>query len=407
MYENLSKELLSQTLPDHLDLSVVGGFVTDGNGFLSRQIDCMLVHGEGEQVPFTDDYKWHISRVVAIIEVKKTLHTNDIADSIPVLQSVKDCQARYIESIKDQNGTVDIESAQYAFSVATKVAAPSYETLPNLSFELQAIFHAHVMEQFSPVFIVLGYSGFKSESAFREGIAGLLEDAVGSQSRLGIASFPQLMVSGDYSAVKANGQPYIGRVDARGVWEFLFSCAENPVVLLLELLWTRLQLLGGGMPPWGDDLETQAMHLFLAARIKQVEGKLGWEYFYRGGAPELLEGGTRDAWSPSVVNHLEATVLQMAASQDGVNLHDGELVSFLAAQEVESDELLRSLMATDLVALDGERLVVVARQLVTVVLPDGTIVAGDDNTGRVGRWVALQEWGGTGNDSVGSSMPDE
>ena len=43
MYEGLTKKILDSAIPAVVDLSVRSGFVTDGKGKLSRQIDCMVV----------------------------------------------------------------------------------------------------------------------------------------------------------------------------------------------------------------------------------------------------------------------------------------------------------------------------------------------------------------------------
>src|SRR5579863_5493450 len=74
MYEGLTRELLVRSVPDGLDLQVVGGLVVDGRGGTSGQIDCMLVHGTGTPVPYSPGtYKWHVKDVLAVFEVKKNL----------------------------------------------------------------------------------------------------------------------------------------------------------------------------------------------------------------------------------------------------------------------------------------------------------------------------------------------
>jgi hypothetical protein len=79
MYEGLTREVLEKALPTNADLRVVSGFVTNNRGELSRQIDCMLVAGEGEKIPYTEDYQYHFYQVITVIEVKKNLFSNDLA----------------------------------------------------------------------------------------------------------------------------------------------------------------------------------------------------------------------------------------------------------------------------------------------------------------------------------------
>jgi len=46
-YEGLSKDILGRAIPSSLGLRLANGFVTDGVGGLSGQIDCMLVKARG------------------------------------------------------------------------------------------------------------------------------------------------------------------------------------------------------------------------------------------------------------------------------------------------------------------------------------------------------------------------
>jgi hypothetical protein len=71
-------EVLSASIPIELNLRVVSGFITNSDGELSDQIDCMLVQGEGERIPYTDDFKYNIDNVIAVIEVKKNLYSKEI-----------------------------------------------------------------------------------------------------------------------------------------------------------------------------------------------------------------------------------------------------------------------------------------------------------------------------------------
>jgi hypothetical protein len=51
MYEGLGRRFLGQTLPVGSELRIVHGFVRGLDGTLSRQTDCMVVMGEGEELP--------------------------------------------------------------------------------------------------------------------------------------------------------------------------------------------------------------------------------------------------------------------------------------------------------------------------------------------------------------------
>lgn len=72
-YEEITKQGIYQdfAIPKHLDLHVVSGFISVGGEMLTEQIDCMLVHGEGERYGLTQQHKYDINSVLCIFEVKK------------------------------------------------------------------------------------------------------------------------------------------------------------------------------------------------------------------------------------------------------------------------------------------------------------------------------------------------
>jgi len=96
MYEGLTADVLRKTIPLEINLNVVSGFVTDDSGMMSNQIDCMIVKGNGENIPYTDKYKWHIKDVIAVFEVKKSLYTKEFDESYNNLKSVLSNLGRYI-----------------------------------------------------------------------------------------------------------------------------------------------------------------------------------------------------------------------------------------------------------------------------------------------------------------------
>src|SRR5438105_1073518 len=81
MYEGLTRDILDRAIPPSLDLQLVEGFVEGVNGEQSNQTDIMLVKGKGRPVPYTDSMIWDIRNVLAVIEVKKTLYGDDLADA--------------------------------------------------------------------------------------------------------------------------------------------------------------------------------------------------------------------------------------------------------------------------------------------------------------------------------------
>ncbi|MFI9629585.1 DUF6602 domain-containing protein [Streptomyces sp. NPDC052042] len=104
MYEGLSSALLSRALPDGLGLRVVSGFASDGRGRLSGQLDCMVVRGEGEKLPYTNAYVWHVKDIIAVVEVKKNLHSAELRDAFTHLNTVGEIEHAYYQSEPFQRG---------------------------------------------------------------------------------------------------------------------------------------------------------------------------------------------------------------------------------------------------------------------------------------------------------------
>ncbi|MCA1606185.1 MAG: hypothetical protein LC775_12105, partial [Acidobacteria bacterium] len=275
MYEGLSADLLGRAIPEGLGLKVVAGFATDAEGNLSRQLDCMLVRGEGKPIPYTNAFIWHVKDIIAVIEVKKTLHGPEMGDALEQLKSIKTLEHNYRNTwtAHTPDEPVDIELALTTFSQMTHRVAPEYKDLGDLSVEEQMIFHTLVIEQISIIRIVLGLHGFKSELAFRKSLVELLMVNV-SNNGFSPGGFPQLIISGSYSLAKANGLPYSARL-VNGEWPFYFSTPVNPLLLLLEFIWTRLDTLFNISGLWGEDLDLEVPRALLFAKFTK-EDQEGW-----------------------------------------------------------------------------------------------------------------------------------
>jgi len=395
MYEGLSKDLLGRVIPGELGLQIVSGFVVDGFGGMSGQIDCMLVRGHGERVPHTDDFIWQVKDVIAVFEIKKTLKGEDLADAIAHLNRVRDLESNYFQSLRGSNRDAytdaALESGYRAFAEMTGVVA-TYENEASLPFELRLIFHSVVLEPFKFIGVILGFHGFQTEKGFRKALVSELLGRLATRG-YGPGSLPQLMISGDYSLCKANGQPFsIPLVD--GKWPVCFSSAVNPLHLLLEYVWTRLgrEFHVGGM--WGNDLHIETPHPLLFAAPVQQDGRSGWTYEHL----DLTESQLRalddfDDWEPCQLTFEQAAVIKLLCDGGTVGTDTAEYTQMAATAGLSPGQITRSLVDTHLVAVaDGElRLISQWCNLVTF---RGQIFAADNNTGRLTRWLQQRVQGG-------------
>lgn len=388
MYEGLSSDILKRVIPKKLNLKIVSGFIFDDTENMTGQIDCMLVSGEGFNIPYTSDYKWHIKDVIAVFEIKKSLYTNDLVDSIDHLRGVIDSFGRHLKT-DSATKFYNVTTAYRIFSQLTGVIIPNYEKVSELPLELEMLFHSLVAEQISPLRIVWGYDGFKSEYDMRKKFVQYLNDNL-MQRGYGVRSIPQLIISGNNSFVKINGIPFITRLD-EGWWHVLVSSNHNPIKLLLELLWTKLERKYKISGFWGDDLLTENLHPFIKARIKKENDVIGWEYNYQELSKiNLASIPCYNDWEPVVLTEEQHVVIALLCKGKSISLNDEDFKNFVTENGHTINGFKQSLLETGLVGIEGNEIKLVTRKCECVFLPDGRIIAAENNTGRLTRWVEKQ-----------------
>ncbi len=381
MYEGLSGRLLSAALPQGGDLRVVTGFISAGDK-QSGQIDRMVVRGTGTRIPETDAYIWPIEDVIAVVEIKKTLTASSLGEAVTQLESVRRIEEEWLMQADREDAGLEPRLALRAYAQMTGRVAPRKDQFKSAPPEDRRLLHTLFMEQYSCLRIVLGVHGHKTEAGLRNAVAGVLD------SRIRAGGFkpevlPQLVISGEFSVAKANGQPYVSTMDGDD-WPILISLRSNPLAALLEILWTRLDHLFGMDNPWGDDLRLEVVHKAVLA--KPTIG--GWTFTVLPVSEgRLAEDGGQSDWEPATVNETEAVLLTELRDLGEINLADLELASWLDQRGSSVDEVVTSLLATRLVAVDGAALVLIVPDCSLAFLPDGTCVVADDSTGRLTRWL--------------------
>lgn len=388
MYEGLTKELLQKAIPESFGLQVVSGFIHYGET-TSGEIDCMLVSGAGEQVPYTSKFKWPIQDVIAVLEVKKTISADELSDSYDHLRQVSRMYGEYIQSPHGDGEKVDISWVYRVFSQVTGRRVSDYSEVEKLPFDLEMIFHTLVSEFLEPVRIVVGHHGWKKEETLREHIYKLLESRKDNPQGMGAGSFPQLIIGGEYSIVKANGFPYAPGLQD-GMWPFLLSSSHNPVRILLELVFTKLDIKFGTNLAEDDSLERESMSVCLCARAVKKDGKSGWEYmFYALREKELRERGSSYEWAPVAISDAQHAAFMRLCRDGHIALDDADFRDFFHREDGGIDRFIESLVKTQLVAIQDNKLVLTTISCQVVVTPDGTF-AGENHDGQLSAWIGEQ-----------------
>ena len=388
MYEGLSADILSRALPAELGLRVTHGFVEDDNE-MSGQIDCMLAAGEGRPIPYTDGHVWHVKDVVAVFEIKKTLYGDDMKDAFRHLARVKTLERGYTGTMRGGDW-IDLSDAVQAYEQITGRVAPASDELAQMAQhepEEYTLFTTMLHERLHSIRIVLGYGGFQTEGGFRSSMDKFIEGNLNTAG-MGVGTFPHLITTGEYSLLKTTGMPYTAMGEP-GWWLFYCSTRANPVRLILELVWTRLASAFGVRGMWGDDLEMENMHPFLAGRVRALDdGRCGWDIkHYTVRNTELSAAPATQPWAPTPITDEQAVVITQLCRGVRVDFSDTEFLQWARSADVDVPRLRAGLQNSGLVAFAGDKPQLLTEECQVHVLPDGQWVAADDNTGRLTRWL--------------------
>lgn len=376
MYEGLSQEVLRRGLPfSGAPISVVSGFAKGSDGSLSRQLDCMLVVGSGELIPHTSQYMYPIEQVITVIEVKKTLYQSEFDDGFKNLQSLVGLQRG------STSGNVK-ETVRAAFE---RMAGQS---LPGGAEELsdpvaKQVYHQLVIETMSPARILLGFGGFKTAGSLRRGLGTHLRGLIGAPGS-GPSQMPDLIMTPRAAVLKTNGLPYSVPMKD-GWWSLLVSSASStPAMILLEVVWSRLfNRLGGCPEAFGADLKLETLCRLVDYRF--LPDEKGWETNFFDDVPKKQLQGEPKSWEPVFLDDVEHAVVTWLC-KDELDLQ--HLPNVAPLEDVSA--ALARLAAEGLVGADTKvpsiyRLLTI--QCGVVFLPDGRVVAGENNSGRLMRWV--------------------
>lgn len=396
MYEGLTRELLKKAIFEGADLRVVAGKIRNSKGKLSHQLDCMIVVGEGEQIPFTSHFVYAPEQVVMIVEVKKTLYGTQVEESMALFQQF---WAEVAEPMQPRTRIV-----ADAWRALCGTHLPSYEEANALPFHQQMLYHTLVVESSLPLRVVFGYEGYVDELKLREGYLAWLEKIKGlpheRRFRLNLNTFPNLVVCRQASILKMDGQPYAVPLREDGYCCWLASSGRQPMRFLLEMLWTRLVPIAD-LPPsvFGMDLENEGVNPFLFA-IAIKGQKSGWGYEYLPMNKERLKAGNDDRqWHPADFDLNEFIVMQQLCANGVLDISDPNVLDLFDKGGVTVSDFAAKLHSERLAALRGTLLELITDECVCAMLPDGRMIAGENKSGRLTRYAikAAEDFRSKGN----------
>ena len=211
----------------------------------------------------------------------------------------------------------------------------------------------------------------------------------------GPGSYPNLIVCNNSSLVKINGMPYSAPMtDDR--WLFYASYSRDPLLLLLELIWTRISYLYGiSSDIFGEDLTIDIFRAFMWGKCVKENNLFGWECGIFEAEEKVFEETTLSIdWEPEFLDIAQVIIIEELIQNEVVDISENEFAKFLEPYGYTVDAFLDSLISKNLVSLNGKELSLLTDNCVVAILPDGSYVAGEDKSGRFSRWLAkhLENW---------------
>ena len=399
MYEGLTKKIVSKALFENTDIKVVSGFIRNADGDITRQIDCMIVVGDGEQIPNTMDYIYKINQVIMVIEVKKSLYSKELSDGFENLRSVY--------KVKKSDHNVRLNLIDDAFRAMVGKPVPKYENVEKLSIREQMIFHSLVVEAMLPIRVIFGFEGFSTEQSLRNKFIEYMdkncmrsfenntleeaEEMLNSDDYLkdrsdvkygyGVVSLPNLIIAGDNSLIKTNGMPYALISNGSEYTCLMASYRRNPLLLLLELLWTRLTYYYD-LPSdvFGEDVEQEG----LAPLLYATGTKNGWIYHFDNMDEKSIQFYDQDKpWEPIILNQNEFILLNILCTIEKMRVDD--INKYV---DCNTEEIVRDLNNKRLIYEDDHGYIhFLSQECICAVDPEYGYVAGDNKDGRFMFWI--------------------
>lgn len=387
MYEGLTETVLKQSIFAGLNLKVIKNSFIKG---CKSEFDIMLVEGQGNRIPHTDRFEYNAEQIIAIVQVKKKLFSKDIQEGFSNLQFIVD----HYNNVEPESFMIRL--LRDGFRAICKKDI-STRKLGELTLNEEGIYNTLITEAKLPVRILWGYNGFANEYNFRQAFVEYLGKNTTKDTNIiggfGPHNFPNLIICENYTMMKQNGMPTGTEIQADNWWPFYTSSSYNPTYFFLELIWTRLtyKFKDLSMDIFGEDLTMEPVNRFLDCRVGQFNGMNGWEYnYWETSNQSLLEHTEITYWEPVELDMKQHVIISELCNKDVIDLSENKtLESFVIEGGFYHSliEFLDKLKETKLVFIENNKLKLLTDHCQCVILPNGKVVAADNKSGRLTRWI--------------------
>ena len=188
-----------------------------------------------------------------------------------------------------------------------------------------------------------------------------------------------------------SGHPWATPLHPNGMWSVLGSSSLNALELMLEVIWTKLSYIKSMPELFGEDLELEVFSTLVNAKPQRHPTKpdaWGWVYeLVETSQEDLSASGETSDWMPVFLTSSQNVVLIRLCNGEKIRITDNDFVIFIESEGEKVADFVDGLVKTTLVALDGDVLKLTTFECQTMALPDGRLIGGENNTGRLTRWA--------------------
>jgi hypothetical protein len=140
-----------------------------------------------------------------------------------------------------------------------------------------------------------------------------------------------------------------------GWWQVLASNSENPLRILIELIWAKLENRFFAAFPEDNNLQMERMALLAQVQVvPHGADKFTWIYEFIDAPQAELEALPPQLWSPHELNMQELVMAQSAYNAGSIDIRDEAAVSYFTKDGGDPKVILKKLVDLRLLSLDGE-----------------------------------------------------
>jgi hypothetical protein len=171
------------------------------------------------------------------------------------------------------------------------------------------------------------------------------------------------------------GRPYISPM-VDGWWLAIVSNSENPLRILIELIWTRLSYQFQQHFPMDDTLQMERLAPAFFTRVAERDGRIGWEYRFHDLTRKNLAAIELTSWNPTAIDQHECMILLLVSRLGELDVRDVNFRLSLIKEGIEPDPLIARLVERRMLAWSDDHTVrlITTAPFVTDFMPDGQML---------------------------------